>query len=275
MRPFDSIRVSKGGTRVTYGDGHTEFFANFPLESRNNILTKIYVPARKFKHARQKLLGSRPLRQKYLGDTVKIMMNKSTSRNNLLPLRRSLAIVHHLSHCISIPIYVHRAKSILFSLRVVLSAYWYTTNMRTIKREIVGAFIFSSDGKLLLGKGGVYSGAWLVPGGGIDEGETKLEAIRREILEETEIDITDAETEELSETQTGQSEKTLRDTGEHVLVNMEFYNYIVTLPNPADKIPIKADDDFVEARWFSPEELKNLTLAPPTKIRLQKLGYLA
>ena len=57
--------------------------------------------------------------------------------------------------------------------------------MRTIKRDIAGAFIFSNDNHVLLGKnikGGVYEDLWVVPGGGIDEGESKVEAARRELL---------------------------------------------------------------------------------------------
>lgn len=41
--------------------------------------------------------------------------------------------------------------------------------MRTIYRDIVGGFIFSKDGKILLGqnrKGGVYEGSFVVLGGG-------------------------------------------------------------------------------------------------------------
>ena len=68
-------------------------------------------------------------------------------------------------------------------------------SMRTIQRDIVGGFIFSADGKLLLGKnrkGGVYEGLFVVPGGGVDTGETKPQALRREMLEETGIDIATA-----------------------------------------------------------------------------------
>ena len=57
--------------------------------------------------------------------------------------------------------------------------------MRTIYRDIVGGFIFSKDAKLLLGKnrkGGVYEGCYLVPGGGVEEGETNEAALEREMM---------------------------------------------------------------------------------------------
>ncbi|OGL32409.1 hypothetical protein A3E76_02590 [Candidatus Saccharibacteria bacterium RIFCSPHIGHO2_12_FULL_44_22] len=148
--------------------------------------------------------------------------------------------------------------------------------MRTIKRDIVGAFILSSDNKLLLGKshkGGVYTGSWIVPGGGVDEGETKLDALKREVLEETGINITDAKVEQVEGALTGESEKTLRDTGERVLVDMSFYNFVIRLPKTSNEVITKTEDDFVEATWFSTDKLKGLTMSPPTVLTLQKLGY--
>lgn len=146
--------------------------------------------------------------------------------------------------------------------------------MRTIYRDIVGAFIFSADNKLLLGKAGVYVDSWSVPGGGIEEGETKPDAIKREVSEETGIDISGGEVEQLEDVMTGESEKTLRDTGEHVLVKMTFYNFTVKLPLPADKIALRTDDDFKEARWIPVSELPKLSLSPPSVTTLKKLGYL-
>jgi 8-oxo-dGTP pyrophosphatase MutT (NUDIX family) len=143
-----------------------------------------------------------------------------------------------------------------------------------IHREIVGGFIISSDDKILLGKTGVYSGLWVVPGGGIDHGETKLEALRREILEETGIDIDGMKIEDMKVDLTGESEKNLRDTGERVHVKMRFHNYRISVPLPADKAKIKATDDLVDATWFSRQELPKLNLSPPTVSSLQKLGYL-
>jgi 8-oxo-dGTP pyrophosphatase MutT (NUDIX family) len=149
--------------------------------------------------------------------------------------------------------------------------------MRTITRDIVGAFIFSRDGKLLMGKshkGGVYSKSWIIPGGGVEDGETKIEALRREILEETGIDIKSSEVSKIEGALRGQSEKNLRDTGERLLVNMDFYNYKVIIDKDSSDITLKADDDFVDARWFSQPELAAVQMSPPSVETLRKLGYL-
>jgi len=70
--------------------------------------------------------------------------------------------------------------------------------VRSIYRTIVSGLIFSKDGKLLMGQknlksGGVYADCWHIPGGGVDEGETQKQALRREILEEVSIDIADCQ----------------------------------------------------------------------------------
>ena len=53
-------------------------------------------------------------------------------------------------------------------------------------KDKVRAVILNNDGRALLVK---YAGLYMLPGGKIDENETEKEALRREILEETGIDI--------------------------------------------------------------------------------------
>jgi len=149
--------------------------------------------------------------------------------------------------------------------------------MRTIHRDIVGTFIFSNDNKLLLGKsrkGGVYKDCWIIPGGGIEEGETKLEAATRETVEEVGIDITPYKVQLLDTVLTGESEKVLRDTNEKVMVDMTFYNFTVHADKPASKIVISCDDDIAEASWHPVAELAKLNLTPPIKTTLQNLGLI-
>lgn len=149
--------------------------------------------------------------------------------------------------------------------------------MRTIEREIVGAFIISSDNHLLLGKsykGGVYNDCWIVPGGGIESSETEIQAVCRETLEEVGIDISNWKIEKMNMELTGESEKVLRDTNERVIVNMQFYNFIIRAPKPHDRIKIVCDDDIVEARWHSIDTLTKLKLSPPTRTTLEKIGLI-
>ena len=57
-----------------------------------------------------------------------------------------------------------------------------------IDRELkkVRAIILNSEGKALLVK---YTGLYMFPGGSIDEGESEKQALKREILEESGIEI--------------------------------------------------------------------------------------
>ncbi len=149
--------------------------------------------------------------------------------------------------------------------------------MRTIYRDIVGGFIFSKDGKILLGqnrKGGVYEGTYVVPGGGIEEGETEEIALRREMLEETGIDIATAAIVKINQS-SGEHEKTLRDTGERVFVKMVFLDYRIVLDQNADEIDVKAEDDWYMPRWFEIDELKDANLGAPTRNTLTVAGIIA
>ena len=57
----------------------------------------------------------------------------------------------------------------------------------------VGALIFNADGKLFLMRSHKWRGKWVVPGGHIELGETMEQALRREIREETGLEIRDIE----------------------------------------------------------------------------------
>lgn len=151
--------------------------------------------------------------------------------------------------------------------------------MREINRDIVSAIIVSKEGKIFFGKkdpikGGVYSDCWHIPGGGIDDGEDKIEALKREVLEETGIKIATQNVKLLDDEDTGQSEKVLKDTGEKVLCNMKFNVYIVNINQNSEDIDIKLKDDLVKYSWFTREDLKGIKLTPPGEKLYRKIGWI-
>jgi|GEM_PF-597253 len=151
--------------------------------------------------------------------------------------------------------------------------------MREIHRNIVVALIFSKDGKLLMGrkdpsKGGVYPDCWHLPGGGVDEGESLGQAVSREIQEEVGMDAAAHKIIPLSFKNNGTSEKTL-PSGEKVLCHMDFNYFEVHIDKPADEIDTRLNDDLVEVRWYSREELPFVKYIPGGKKFMQNMGYIS
>lgn len=150
--------------------------------------------------------------------------------------------------------------------------------MKTIHRDIVSALVFSKDGKLLMGmkdpqSGGVYADYWHIPGGGIDENESQSDALRREMLEEVGIDITDCKVALADNKGTGETEKTLKDTGEKVLCKMRFYVYRVNVDKNAAEIKIQPSDDLVKLEWVDTSTFSRCKLTPPSATLFKRLGY--
>jgi ADP-ribose pyrophosphatase YjhB (NUDIX family) len=111
----------------------------------------------------------------------------------------------------------------------------------------VGVFAFDACGRVLLVQRGrpPAQGLWSVPGGKVRWGETLAAACRREVLEETGIEITVGPLVTCFE----------RMDAAHHYVILDF----IGTPTQAVAEP-RAGDDAAQARWLTPDELRALPL---------------
>lgn len=110
----------------------------------------------------------------------------------------------------------------------------------------VGAVAVFDESILLVRRGrGPAQGAWSVPGGRVEPGETLAEAVVRELAEETGLDG-------VCEALVGWAERI--GPGYHYVI----LDFSVTILTDADPV---AGDDAAEARWVPMSEVADLTLA--------------
>ena len=124
----------------------------------------------------------------------------------------------------------------------------------------VGALVFNDAGEVLMVRTHKWSGLWGIPGGKIKSGETSVDALRREIKEETNLDISEIK---------------------FVLVqdcihSKEFYRdaHFVLLNYTAKAKPgteVKLNDEAREFKWLSLEAALKMKLNQPTRVLLDEV----
>jgi phosphoglycolate phosphatase len=127
---------------------------------------------------------------------------------------------------------------------------------REIPLATVGALIFNSKNEALMIRTHKWSNLWGIPGGKIKFGETADAALRREILEETGLKISDIQ---FALVQDCIHSKEFYRDAHFVLLN---YTCRCAGKNPA----VKLNEEGREFRWLKLAEAKKLKLNRPTKI---------
>ncbi|MFB6319481.1 NUDIX domain-containing protein [Saccharicrinis sp. FJH54] len=139
----------------------------------------------------------------------------------------------------------------------------------------VGAVIFNPDGKVLLCKSHKWNDQYIIPGGHIELGETMEEALKREVLEETGLEIYDIELVSLTETVYDRSfherkhfifiDYTCRTDSTHVVLNDEAEEY--------EWVDLK-DIDQYDLGGFVKKLLKEIRHKPSAYAKEVLYGYL-
>ncbi len=117
-------------------------------------------------------------------------------------------------------------------------------NMRDFPRVIVGAFILNKKNELLLLKQKNWKGKYTCPGGKVEIGETFVEALTREVREETNLRLKNIKKFEIVE---GLNLKSKYKPGDEHFI---FVDFIAKAKNESD---LKINKESISAKWKTPE----------------------
>lgn len=125
----------------------------------------------------------------------------------------------------------------------------------------VGALILNTEGKLFLMRSHKWRGMYVVPGGHVELGERLEDALRREVKEETGLDIRGVEFLQFQEF--------VFDAAFWKRRHFIFFDYVCR----TDSADVTLNDEAQEYVWVAPEEALALPLEPYTVTAIR--AYLA
>ncbi len=122
----------------------------------------------------------------------------------------------------------------------------------------VGGLLFNPEGELLLVRSHKWRDKYVVPGGHVELGETLLAALRRELKEETGLDIYDIEFIGIQEF--------IFDDAFWKKRHFIFFDYACK----TDSTNVKLNFESEEYVWVSLEDALNLPIEPYTRRSIQE-----
>ncbi len=125
----------------------------------------------------------------------------------------------------------------------------------------VGALVFDDAGRVLMLRTDKWSGLWGIPGGKIEWGEAAIDALHRELLEETGLEVDDVR---FVLVQDAVSPPEFYKDAHFLLLN-----YTCRAAGSTD---VALNDEAQEFRWVTPAQARALPLNTPTRILLDAVS---
>lgn len=125
----------------------------------------------------------------------------------------------------------------------------------------VGALIYDAEGKVLMIRTQKWSGLWGIPGGKIKWGESSVDALRRELKEETGLDVADIRF--VLAQDCIHSKEFYRDA--HFIL----LNYVCRCDGPST---VTLNDEAQEFLWTTVDEALRMNLNRPTRVLLETVA---
>jgi phosphoglycolate phosphatase len=122
----------------------------------------------------------------------------------------------------------------------------------------VGGLIFNDAGQVLMVRTHKWSGLWGIPGGKIKWGERSEDALRRELKEETNLDVTDIRFVLVQDC--------IHSTEFYRDAHFVLLNYTVRCAGAPE---VKLNDEAREFQWVTIEQALAMKLNQPTRVLLE------
>jgi HAD superfamily hydrolase (TIGR01509 family) len=125
----------------------------------------------------------------------------------------------------------------------------------------VGALVRGPDERLLFVRTNKWSGLWGIPGGKVRWGEAMMDALHREIREETGLEI--------QEPRLVLVQEAVRHPEFHRPVHMLLVNYVAR----TSSLDVQLNDEAQEYRWVAPDRATELPLNEPTRRLIREIDH--
>jgi nucleoside triphosphatase len=127
-----------------------------------------------------------------------------------------------------------------------------------IPRIVVGVLIYNDKNEIFLAKSYKWKDKWIVPGGHLEWGETLKNCVKREVKEETNLDIDGIELIFVKEN--------IFSEEFHEKRHMLFMDYSAKVINTN----VKLNDELQEYKWIKPQDALEMNLNLSTKKFIEK-----